>query len=251
MIAPLQRTSYYFCLSVVLLQLLLFLSGSWSLALVQLPRPSARTRAERTGRCSGVSGRVLGAVGKGPGQSSRLRIGRGGDAPPVPSPAAAGARHSWCISGSVPRAPGNQKYLLEREARGVSGIYPAPSDEAVARESLSHQSQARLHPVLRCEQRDLRGGNVPLSGSGRAVGCSEPRGHLISLQNYHKSQSYSINIWLLNDIKCHSLTGDSVISEMKARSCHNLVFSDPSFLAECPEENAKFRINEPATPVIY
>lgn len=189
MTAPLQRTRYYFCLSAVLLRLLLFPSGSWSLALVQLPRPSARAGQRGRGNARGSlgerwgRGEGTGAVGRGPGQSSRLRTGRGGDALPVPSLAAAGARHSWCISGSVPREPGNQKYLLEREARGVSGIYPAPSDEAVARESLSHRSRARPHPVLRCELRDLRGRNVPPSGSGRAVSCSEPRGHLISLQH--------------------------------------------------------------------
>lgn len=138
---------------------------------------------EAVGKGPGAVGKGPGAVGRGPGQSSGLRAGRGGDALPVPSPATAGARHSWCISGSVPREPGNQKYLLEREARGVSGIYPAPSDEAVARESLSHRSRARLHPMLWCELRDLRGGNVPPRGSGRVVGCSEPRGHLISLQH--------------------------------------------------------------------
>lgn len=60
MTAPLQRTRYYFCLLVVLLRLLLFPSGSWSLALVQLPRPSARAGQRGRGNAWGSLGELWG-----------------------------------------------------------------------------------------------------------------------------------------------------------------------------------------------
>ena len=152
MTAPLRRTGYYFCLSVVLLQLLLFLSGSRSLALAQLPPIPARLPGQRGCLHPSVSrsgggkhprgspGECLGRWGRVPGQSSRRPVGCCGSATalrgragPASSPAVANAWHSSCISGSVPRERGNQKYLLQREAQRASGTYPAPSDEAAPR----------------------------------------------------------------------------------------------------------------------
>lgn len=81
----------------------------------------------------------------------------------------ANAWHSSCISGTAPRLRGNQKYLVPREARRVTGTGPALSEEA-----LSLQSWAQPCLQLRCEHGagSCAGGEAPAGGWGKWMGCS-------------------------------------------------------------------------------
>lgn len=164
--APLRRIGYYFCLSVraasapfVPLWLLVPVAGAdapapssptWAVWVPASPSGWGKHPLGSMGDAGGGGERDLGVLGKGPrdagqkslgcwgrvpGQSSCHPVGRHGSGTGLrgghaSSLAVANAWHNSCISGSVPRERGNQKYLPQREAQRAAGPHPAPSEEA-------------------------------------------------------------------------------------------------------------------------
>lgn len=131
----------------------------------------------------GSLGRALGD----PSAATVLRGRAGRASSPAVANAVANAWHSSCISVSVPRERGNQKYLSQREAQRASGTYPAPSDKAAPRlwPEKPRVTGAGLGYARRSGVSDgavgvFAGGNVPVRGLGRSIGCSPVGGFTLT-----------------------------------------------------------------------